>query len=62
MCGWILAGVVGRDVRRGWWLENGGREGGVTNVTGVGVLNCDCGELGFAVSGLRGNVVCAFGR
>ena len=48
-------------MRRGG-LEDGWREGGVTNVTGVGVLNCDCGELGFAVSGLRGNVVCAFGR
>ena len=47
MCGWILAGVVGRDMRRGWWLEDGGREGGgdERNVTEVVVLNCDCGEL-----------------
>ena len=37
MCGWILAGVVGRDVQRGWWLEDGGREGGgdERNVTEV---------------------------
>jgi hypothetical protein len=34
---------------------------GVTCVTEVGVLNCDCEELGFAVSGIRGDVVCAFG-
>ena len=35
---------------------------GVTYVTEVGVLNCDCGELWFAVSGLGGDVVCTFGR
>ena len=47
MCGWMLAGVVGRDVRRGGWLEDGWRERG--NATEVVVLNCDCEELGFHV-------------
>jgi len=39
----MLAGVVGRDVRRGGWLEDGWRERG--NATEVVVLNCDCEEL-----------------
>jgi hypothetical protein len=46
-------GVVGRDVQRGWWLEDGWSDE-------VGDLNCDCGELGFAVPGLRKNVVWSF--
>jgi len=39
----------GRVARRGGWLEEGGRDGGVTYVTEVVVLNCDCEELGFHV-------------
>ena len=49
-----LRGICGGD----GGLRMGGGKEGVTNVTEVGVLNCD---LGFAVSGIKGDVVCAFG-
>jgi hypothetical protein len=57
----MLAGVVGgmcggEDSHR---MDRGKK--GVTNVTEVGFLNCDCEEHGFVVSGLGGDFVCAFG-